>query len=299
MRDQNTRTPVVLSLTDTNPAGRLDTLRQLSVFGPSVEVMSRPDVDLRGGKSVPAIKAAIVETEADGNNVVVGIIPPRPFLADIGSPNNIRGEGDSSGPPVVVLWEDFARDEGGRVVPVGQDERGRDILQVTAYKCLVGAEAQFEPIQDSSLPTKTNNVLVVSRHKGTKNRQEVIDAAGGCPMTLHIADVPFKVIPRGAPEGTPTEWRPRQAIEDTITQLGGVAMVVVSYGVCRELKFGDAFGRDVVIAVEENVQDPTTKQAFVVGKEEGTGRDVFQVERIVRFRKNELVLGDMEIAPQA
>ncbi len=108
------------------------------VFGDDLVVVTE---DIRyGDDPVAAVKALIESFEADGSKVVaVEAQAPFPVLIklvdhrrDIGAP---------------LIRAQFERDEGGRAIVTGQDERGRDLLKFSHYEELERIEFQTRRLE--------------------------------------------------------------------------------------------------------------------------------------------------------
>ena len=256
---------IIIGTTSSDPVGRLEVLTGL--FG-GVGVMPMSGVGLRE-RAAENLREAVAIGNS-GGNTVVGVIVPQNCLGDI-------GVGDAAGDGVAILTEEFVRRD-GRVLVVGQDATGRDRFQVAGYRRLVQAELRLEPAPpaDCLLDALVCRVLVVSRH-APKGRQEIINAAFGRQMELVVEDVPF-------------DGRPRDAIAGTIARIGkegGVDAVVVPKSILNTLRFGDAFGRDVPILIEE--MDRTADGAHTSAGQENGGRDVFRVTGLLRFIRAEVI----------
>jgi hypothetical protein len=253
---------VILNTTSSYPNGRLEVLRDL--YGADVIVAAAPGVNLR--EQAAANLQAAVGIAHSGDLTVVGIIVPQGCLGDI-------GVGDPTGMGIPILTEDFVRAEDGRVKAFGQDPGGRDIFQVSGYRRLVRAEMRIEPVAPGSVKAKSALIYVVSRHNPV-GRQESLDAAYGENMVLAVEDIRF-------------EGRPRAAIQAALEALN-VDAVIVPKAILKDLRFGDAFGKEVAILVEE-VERGKDGEHTSAGKEAGGSRDVFTVVSLSRFVRAEVI----------
>jgi hypothetical protein len=97
-----------------------------SVFGDDLMVVTE---DIRyGDDPVGAVKALIEQVEADHNSKVVAVEAQAPFPVTMKLVDARRDMG------VRLIRAQFMRDDFGRAIVVGQDERGRDVLKFSHYE---------------------------------------------------------------------------------------------------------------------------------------------------------------------
>lgn len=109
-----------------------------SAFGKEIEIFDR-DIPY-GDDPVAAVKQLIASVEAEVGGKVVAVEAQAPFFALIALVKQRHDLG------VKLIRAQFERDATGRVVVIGQDESGRDLLKFSHYGELVRLESEMIPI---------------------------------------------------------------------------------------------------------------------------------------------------------
>lgn len=105
------------------------------VYGDVVAVVTE---DIRyGDDPVAEVRALIERVEADHDGKVVAVEAQAPFPVLMRLVDQARRQLG-----VALIRAQFARDEGGRAIVVGQDESGRDLLKFSHYEELERIEFQ-------------------------------------------------------------------------------------------------------------------------------------------------------------